>query len=87
MLIAPADRLGGVVYRPHNELNVAAPRGVRLGRGDVLDCDGSSVATVEVFAVDGMNSAMAIKVVGEWRGVHVDEGAPKSSWPDVLKAR
>jgi hypothetical protein len=76
----------GVVYRPHNELNQAAPRGERLGSGDVLDCDGSKVATVDVFAVDGVDLTLAIKVRGEWRGVYVAEGAPKSSWPDVLKA-
>jgi hypothetical protein len=80
--------LDGVVYRPHNELNEAAPRGKRLGSGDVVDCDGSRVDTVEVFAVKGVDSSLAIKVPnGEWRAVYVAEGVPVSSWPDVLKTR
>jgi len=75
----------GVVYRQHNELTPEAPRGERLGSGDVLDCDGSSVATVQVFAVDGVDSSVAITTTGEWPGVYVAEGASKSSWPDALK--
>ena len=84
-----AGRIGwdGVVYRPHSELNQAAPRGPRLGSGEVLDCDGSSVESVEVFAIAGVESSLAIKVVGEWRGVYVAEDGPKSSWPRVLKTR
>lgn len=56
--------------KPHNGLNQAAPRGERLGSGDVLDCDESSVATVEVFALDGVDSALATRTAtGEWQGV------------------
>lgn len=75
----------GAVYRSHNQLNQAAPRGARLGMGDVLDCYGTSVATVEVFAVDGVDSALAIKVIGEWRAVYVAEGTSKASWPEPLR--
>ena len=77
----------GAVYRPHNELNQAAPRGEMLGSGNVLDCDGSRLGTVvNVFAVDGVDTSVAIKVAeSEWRGVYVAEGTPKSSWPDVLR--
>jgi hypothetical protein len=77
----------GTVYRPHDELNQVAPRGEMLGSGDVLDCDGSRLGTaVNVFAVDGVDSSVAITVAGsEWQGVYVAEGTPKSSWPDVLR--
>ena len=69
----------GVVYRPHNELNQAAPSGEKLGSGDVLDCDESSVATVEVFTVDGVDVDLAIRVGNKaWRGVYVAEGVPQS---------
>lgn len=75
----------GVVYRSHSELDPAAPRGERLGSGDVLDCDGSSVATVRLFGVDGVDSSLAIRTTGEWPGVYAAEGTPRSSWPDVLE--
>lgn len=76
---------GGEVYRSHNELNPDAPRGEPLGTGDVLDCEGASIDTVEVFAVDGADSALAIIATGDWPGVYVLEGAPTSSWPEALK--
>ena len=75
----------GVTYRLHNQVNQAAPRGLRLGMGEVLDCDGSSVATVEVFAVEGVDSPLAIKVIGEWRAVYVAEGVSRASWPVPLR--
>jgi hypothetical protein len=77
----------GIVYEPHSELRPVGQREQRLGSGDVLDCDGSSVGTVEVFAVDRVDSTLAISVTGEWRGTYVNEDAPKSSWPPVLKIR
>lgn len=77
----------GVAYRPHNELNQAAPRGDRLGTGDVLDCDGTSLETVSLFALDGVDASLAIGIGrGEWRGVYVAEGVPEKSWPEVLKS-
>lgn len=75
------------VYRSHNELNPDAPRGKRLGEGDVLDCDEQSVDTVEVFAVEGVDPSIAIITAGDWPGIYVVEGTPNSSWPDVLRAR
>lgn len=77
----------GAIYRGHNELDPEAPRGERLGSADVLDCDESSVATVQVFAVRGVDSSLAVIAAGDWAGVYVAEGAPPSSWPDVLKGR
>lgn len=77
----------GVVYRPHNALNQAAPRGERLGSGEVLDCDRSGVATVVVFAVEGVDAAVAIRIGDKlWRGVYVAEKLPRSSWPQVLES-
>jgi hypothetical protein len=73
----------GTVYRQHNAVDQRAPRGEQLGSGDVLDCD-AIVAAVEVYAVDGVDPTLAIKVIGEWRGVYVAEDARRSSWPDVL---
>ena len=80
-----------VVYRPHNALNQAAPRGEPLGSGDVLDCDrdkNPNLGTVKVFAIKGVDPSVAVRTGnGEWRGVYVAEGTPQSSWPSVLKAR
>ena len=80
-----------VVFRPHNELNQAAPRGEPLGTGDVLDCDGKfnpSLGTVKVFAIDGVDPSLAIRTGNdEWQGVYVAEGVPQSSWPPVLRVR
>ncbi|HWM02921.1 MAG TPA: hypothetical protein VNP92_11375 [Actinophytocola sp.] len=54
------------------------PRG--NGSGDKM-ADGSKVESVEVFAVDGVDSSLAMNVFGEWRAIHVAETSPKSSWP------
>lgn len=78
----------GVVYTPHNMLNDAAPTGERLGRGNALYCDGSTViTTVEVFAIDGVDPSVAIAAKNEWRSVYVAEGTPRSSWPEAIAPR
>ena len=80
-----------VVYRPHNALNQAAPRGEPLGSGAVLDCNGEanpSLGKVKVFAIKGVDPSLAVRTGdGEWRGVYVAEGTPESSWPPALQAR
>jgi len=84
-------RYEGVVYRPHNALNQAAPQGSRLGTGDVVDCgDGASAPKVDevtVFSVKGVSTSVAlIAGQGDWHGIYVAEGVPRSEWPRVLRA-
>jgi Family of unknown function (DUF6281) len=83
-------RYQGVIYRPHNALNQAAPRGSELGTGDVVDCgEGASAPKVDevtVFSVKGVASSIAVMAKqGEWQGIYVAEDVPRSDWPGVLR--
>jgi hypothetical protein len=77
------------IYRPHNGLNQATPRGRELGAGDVVDCgEGASAPKVDevtVFSVKGVASSIAVMAEqGEWQGIYVAEDVPRSDWPGVL---
>lgn len=83
-------RLGGTVFRPHNELNQGAPVGQVLGSGEIIDCgtaqDAPSVDTVKVYAVSEVDDQIAVVVRdSQWSGVYVVEGLSQSAWPDQLK--
>ena len=83
-------RLSGEVFRPHNELNQAAPVGRVLGSGEIIDCgsaqDAQSVDTVQVHAVSEVDDQVAVVVTdGQWSGVYVVEGLPRSAWPEQLE--
>lgn len=77
----------GAVYRPHNELNQSAPPGRSLGEGDVLGCAEGTEGREQVFAVEGVDPAVAILIKTEGHGVYVVEGLPPSAWPELLKHR
>jgi len=82
-------RYEGVIYRPHDGLNQAAPRGSELGTGDVVDCgEGASAPKVDevtVFSVKGVASSIAVMAEqGQWQGIYVAEDVPRSDWPGVL---
>lgn len=78
----------GKVFRGHNLVNQLAPTDkLKSGIGDVLDCDGSTVAHVAVYKVSGVNPDLAVAVIGDnWPGVYVREGTGPSDWPTQLKA-
>ena len=83
-------RYEGVIYRPHDGLNPAAPRGSELGTGDVVDCgEGASAPKVDdvtVFSVKGVASSIAVMAEqGQWQGIYVAEDVPRSDWPRVLR--
>ena len=74
------------VYRVHDALNQAAPSGSLLGNGDLLDCDGKSIGQTQVYAVKGVDSAMALVVRSKpASGLYVAEGLTPSSWPEQLR--
>lgn len=75
----------GIVYRPHNALNQAAPPGKSLGKGDLLDCDGSTIGHERVSAVKGVDAAVAVLVKATGHGIYVAEGVPRSAWPAPLR--
>jgi len=82
-------RYEGVLYRPHNALNQAAPSGNSLGEGEVVDCGDVDTAprvdTVTVSSVKGVETSVAVVVgQGQWRGVYVAEDLPRTEWPGVL---
>lgn len=84
-------RYEGVVYRPHNELNQAAPTGDSLGEGEVVDCGDLETAPkvdeVRVSSVAGVATSIAVAVgQGRWHGIYVAEDVPRSDWPKVLSA-
>lgn len=74
-----------IVYRSHNALNQAAPPGRSLGNGDLLDCDGSTVGQEKVFAVKGVDPAIAVLVKAKGHGIYVAEGVSRSTWPAPLR--
>jgi hypothetical protein len=74
-----------IVYRSHNALNQAAPPGRSLGNGDLLDCDGHTVGHQRVFAVKGVDPAIAVLVKAEGHGIYVAEGVSRSTWPAPLR--
>jgi hypothetical protein len=77
-----------VVYVVDNRLDQSAAQDGTIGPGAVVDCDKRTVVDeVVVSRVKGVESRIAIRVVkGDWRGVYVAEGVPRSSWPEVLAA-
>ncbi len=75
----------GTVYRPHNAVNQAAAAGRSLGDGDLLGCDGSAVGHERVFAVEGVDPAVAVLVKAKGHGIYVAEGVPRSAWPSPLR--
>lgn len=79
---------GDVVYVVDNRLNQKAQPAEELGPGEVVDCDHSTVVDdVVVSRIKGVEPGIAIRVLkGDWRGVYIAEGVPKSSWPDLLSA-
>ena len=84
-------RYEGVIYRPHDELNQAAPQGGELGKGDVVDCgeadSAPKVDEVTVFSVKGVAPSIALKVEqGSWRGIYVAEDVLRSAWPPILRS-
>lgn len=81
----------GRMFTSHGDVNQAAPIGTMLGTGDIVDCggldDAPTVDTVPVYAVDGVDTELAVATTGsEWRGVYVLEGTSRSSWPAPLKS-
>jgi uncharacterized protein DUF6281 len=83
-------RFEGQLFATHGDLNQGAPVGSMLGTGDIVDCggldDAPAVDTVPVYAVDGVDSEIAVATNdGEWRGIYVSEGTPPSSWPAPLR--
>jgi hypothetical protein len=82
-------RYQGVIYRPHNALNQAAPIGEPLGKGSIIGCGGLSataVVEVRVFAVKGVKRMVAVATEdAHWHGVYIAEGVRQSSWPAVLR--
>jgi hypothetical protein len=83
-------RYQGVIYRPHNAVNQAAPRGGELGTGEVVGCgEGSSAPRVDEVTVHSLRSVsppVAITVAhGEWKGIYVAEGLRRSDWPSALQ--
>lgn len=85
-------RYEGVVYRPHAALNQSAPQGSELGTGDVVDCGNAASAPkvdeVTVFSVQGVATSVALMAgQGDWHGIYVAEGVPRSDWPRVLRTR
>jgi hypothetical protein len=86
---AGSIRFRGHHYRAHNALNHQAPRGRLLGVGDVVGCGwrtASPVDRVKVYAVSGVDTSTAVKILGvDWRAVYIADGVGRSSWPQVLK--
>jgi Family of unknown function (DUF6281) len=82
-------RYEAVIYQPNGDLNEAAPRGGELGTADVIDCgdvdSAPKVDEVAVLSVQGVPTSVAVIVgQGEWHGIYVAAGVPRSEWPRVL---
>jgi hypothetical protein len=80
-------RFHGVVYVADTRLNQDAPRGRSIGPGAVVDCDKRTVVDqVVVSAVTGVDSRVAIRVVGSrWHGLYVADDLPRAQWPAALR--
>ena len=84
-------RYEGVLYRPDNALNQAAPSGTSIGDGEVVDCGqvdtAPAVDEATVSSVKGVETSVAVVVVrGQWKGIYVAEDVPRSEWPRILSA-
>jgi hypothetical protein len=41
---------------------------------------------VKVYAVSGVDTSTAVKILGvDWQAVYIADGVGRSSWPQVLK--
>lgn len=81
------------VYQPIDDGAQDAPRAAELGKGQVIDCDGTPVpdfGMVTFFALVDVDPAMAVAVVGDdprsdLDGIYVAEGIPAVELPPQLK--
>jgi hypothetical protein len=82
-------RFRGVVYRSTNAVNEHAPLSEAVGRGDIVDCDGTTVVdAVQVRPVEGVDLGTAVATTDAvWRAVYINEdiASDPSSWPAVLR--
>lgn len=78
--------LEGAIYRPHNELNPAAPVGKKLAQANLLACDGMVINQAQAFRVKGVDPRTALIVKDERAaGVYVAEALEPQDWPEALR--
>jgi hypothetical protein len=79
-------RFQNAVYIADSRLDQSAPRGPNIGPADVVDCDLETVVDqVVVSEVKGVDSRVAIRVTGRWRGLYVAKALARDQWPRVLR--
>ena len=83
-------RYAHALYIPDTRAQTSTPTGPTLGRGEVIDCDGSVVVdrTFELHSLVGVDPAVAIAVtIKRRRVVYVNQDVPITDWPSTLTGK